>query len=86
MAITLSRDQSARLTASVRRFLSEQLDEEVGDMKARAFVDYALKEIGPLVYNQAVRDAERFMAERLGDLEATCYQKEFTWWAESKGR
>ena len=36
--------------------------------------------------DQAIKDAERFVADRVLDLEASCYEKEFTYWAEKTKR
>jgi uncharacterized protein (DUF2164 family) len=86
MAITLPREAVNRLTPSMKRFFDEQLDVEISDMKAAGVLDYVLKEIGPLVYNQAIRDAHDYFADRLGDLDASCYEKEFTYWPEKSKR
>lgn len=87
MAITLSKEATARLIPSLQRFFADELDVELGEMKVHLVLGYMLKELGPLVYNSAIRDAERFVSERVADLEASCYEKEFTYWAEKpKGR
>jgi uncharacterized protein (DUF2164 family) len=86
MAITLPREAVNRLTPSMKRFFDEQLDIEISDMKAAAVLDYVLKEIGPLVYNHAISDARDYFADRLGDLDASCYEKEFTYWPEKSNR
>lgn len=71
-----------RLKPSLARFFADEFDLELSDLKSALVLTYVLKEIGPLVYNQAIRDAERFVSERVGDLESTCYEKEFTYWTE----
>ena len=81
MAITLSKDSLAKLKPSLVRFFEEELDVDLGEMKTVLVLDYMLKDIGPLVYNQAIKDAEKFVAERVMDLEGSCYEKEFTYWA-----
>ena len=86
MAIALSKDTMARLKPSVQRFFAEELDQDLGEMKVSLVLDYILKEIGPLVYNQAIKDAEQFVAQRVADLEASCYEKEFSYWAEKSKR
>jgi len=86
MAITLSKDAVTRLKPSLKRFFEDELDMELGEMKTQLVLDYILKEVGPLVYNVAIKDAERFVAERVLDLEGSCYEKEFTYWAERSKR
>jgi uncharacterized protein (DUF2164 family) len=81
MAIELSPDLKKQLQASIKRYFVEHLDEEIGDLKAGMLLDYCLKEIGPVVYNRAIADAQAYFQERVVDLEGVCYEKEFTYWA-----
>jgi uncharacterized protein (DUF2164 family) len=82
MTIALSKDAVAKLKPSLQRFFDDEFELDLGDMKVVKVLDYFLKEIGPLVYNQAIKDAERFVADRVLDLEGSCHEKEFTYWAE----
>jgi uncharacterized protein (DUF2164 family) len=49
-------------------------------------LDYCLKEIGAVVYNQAIADAQSYFQGRVVDLEGVCYEKEFTYWAPDQRR
>jgi uncharacterized protein (DUF2164 family) len=82
MAITITPDARKRLLASIKRYVAEQLEQDIGDLKAGALLDYCLEEIGPTIYNQAIADAQTYFQERALDLEAVCTQKELTYWAE----
>jgi uncharacterized protein (DUF2164 family) len=79
-AIELSRDDKAKAIASLKRYLREELDDDVGDLKADIFLGFILEELGPTIYNQALADARTFFEERLADLEGVCYQHEFPYW------
>jgi uncharacterized protein (DUF2164 family) len=81
MAITLAPEAKKQLLTSIKRYFVEHLDEEIGDLKAGLFLDYCLQEIGPVVYNKAIGDAQAYFQERAVDLEGVCYEKEFTFWA-----
>jgi uncharacterized protein (DUF2164 family) len=80
MPIKLPPDTNKRLRASIQRYVREELDQEIGDLKADLLLDYFLKEIGPSVYNQAVADAQTYFAQRVADLEGVCYEREFGYW------
>ncbi|HJV01051.1 MAG TPA: DUF2164 domain-containing protein [Burkholderiaceae bacterium] len=80
MTIKLNKDVEQRLLASIQRYCAENMDEEVGELKARLLLDYCLREIGPSVYNQAILDAQSAMQERIADIETVCYQTEFSYW------
>jgi uncharacterized protein (DUF2164 family) len=86
MAITLSKDASTRLIASIKRFAAEHLDEQIGDLKAGLFLEFVLKEAGPTIYNQAIADAQAYFQGRVADLEGVCHEKEFAYWAPDSSR
>jgi len=86
MAITLSPDTTTRLRASIKKFLSEQLDEDAGDLKATLFLDFCLQEIAPSVYNRAIADAQAYFTGRVQDLEGVCYEPEFDYWMPDRSR
>lgn len=80
MEIELSRDVKARMLSSIKAFYAESFEVEIGDLKAALALDFILREIAPTIYNRAVSDAQAHMQERISDLEASCYQPEFTYW------
>ena len=80
MAIKLPDDTVKRLQASITRYAAENLDEEIGDLKAGLFLEFCLKEIGPSIYNQAIADAQSFFTDRVADLDGVCHEDEFGYW------
>ena len=80
MAITLTDDAKKRSIASLTRFCGAEFDLELSQIQAAALLDFVLKEIAPSVYNGAIADARAFLGDRLGDMEATCFEGEFTYW------
>jgi len=80
MALTIAPDKRAQLHASVKRYIIENFDADAGDLKARLMLDFCLQEVGAVVYNQAIGDAQAYMQGRLADLDAICYADEFTFW------
>ncbi len=79
-AIKLTDETVKKLRASIQRYFAENLDQDIGDLKADLLLDFALREIGPSVYNQAIADAQAYFQGRVTDLEGVCYQKEFAYW------
>ena len=84
MSITLPPDTVTRLHASLKRYVAENLDEEIGDLKAGLMLDFVLKEIAPSIYNQAIADAQTYFQARVADLEGVCFEDEFGYWTDSK--
>jgi len=80
MAIKLSKETRQALIASVKRFFAEDMEDEIGDLKASLVLDFCVQEIGPSIYNQAIADAQAHMQEKVTDLDETCFEPEFTYW------
>jgi uncharacterized protein (DUF2164 family) len=80
MTIKLEEEAEAYLLSSIRRFFAEELDDEIGDLKAMRVLDFCIREVAPSVYNQAIADAQTFFQERVTDLGGVRYEAEFDYW------
>ena len=80
MAITLPRETALQLTQSIKQFVAEELEQEIGDLKAGTVLEFFLKEIAPSIYNRAIADAQAYFQGRVADLEGVCYEAEFSYW------
>jgi len=86
MEVTLSDVATKQAVASIKRYLAEELDLDVGELKAGLMLQFILKEIAPTVYNGAIADAQTFMRDRVADLESVCAVPEFAYWERSAVR
>jgi uncharacterized protein (DUF2164 family) len=80
MAIKLTKEAEQRAVVSIQRYFIENLEDDIGDLKASLLLDYFLREIGPSVYNKAVAEVQAHLQERVTDLDGSCYQPEFGYW------
>jgi uncharacterized protein (DUF2164 family) len=76
VAITLPPETTKRLLASIKRYAAENLDEEIGDLKAGLLLEFCLREIGPPIYNKAIVDAQAYFTDRVADLDGVCHEDE----------
>ena len=53
---------------SLKSYFLQERDEEISDFQAENLLDAMVNVLGPVLYNQGIRDAQRFMAERTEDL------------------
>jgi uncharacterized protein (DUF2164 family) len=74
MRIQLTAERRERMLRSLRKFFEEELDLEVGDLRAARILDFFVKELGPPVYNQAIQDARKFLQQKLDDLDVEYYE------------
>ncbi|NNL66083.1 MAG: DUF2164 domain-containing protein [Myxococcales bacterium] len=76
MRIRLSDERRADLIPRIQAHCREHFDDDVGALKAELLLDFFVKELGPAVYNQAIKDAHDYLAEKLVDLEGEFYEPE----------
>ena len=76
MQIKLDDEQQQRIVDALQTFFDRDLDQSVSEFQAKQILDFFVKEIGAPVYNQAIRDARKFMQEKLDDLEGEFYEPE----------
>jgi uncharacterized protein (DUF2164 family) len=76
MRIRLSAERRGTLLAAIKRYFSAEFDESLSDFRAEALLDFFVRELGPPVYNQGVRDACGYLQEKLGDIEGEIYERE----------
>ena len=76
MRIKLEGERREGVIESVQRFFDDQIDFTLSQFQAERVVDFFVRELGAPVYNQAIRDAHRFMQEKLVDLEDEFYEPE----------
>lgn len=86
MPIILPDEITDRAIASIQRYVADELDQEIGELKARLMLEFFIKEIGGSVYNAAIADAQTYLRDRVADLEGACYVPEFAYWPKSTGR
>lgn len=66
--IILTKEEKASAIEAIKTYYITERDEEITDLAASLLLDFILKQIGPLIYNQALKDAHYFMSGQLEDL------------------
>jgi uncharacterized protein (DUF2164 family) len=80
MSIELSKEERQLAIASIERYFREQMDEPIGNIAAAGLLGFLLEEIGPLVYNRAVADAQERLLARIGELDIELHEEAFGYW------
>ena len=76
MRIRLTPDRRAALLQAITVYFQTEFDEPLSAFRAEALLDFFLRQLGPPVYNQGVRDAAGFMQSKLSDIEGDVYERE----------
>ena len=80
MKINLSQEGRADAIASIQRYFNENFPEPVGELPASLLLNFLIEEIGPVIYNQAIADAQARMQSRISDLNGELFADEFQYW------
>lgn len=78
--IEISKQARAAAIASIQRYFEENMTEPIGELPAGLLLNFFVEEIGPVVYNHAIRDAQQRMQQRVSDLDGEVYADEFQYW------
>jgi uncharacterized protein (DUF2164 family) len=78
--IEISKQSRADAIASIQRYFEENMAEPIGDLPAGLLLTFFMEEIGPVIYNRAIRDAQERMQQRVADLDGELYADEFQYW------
>lgn len=76
MRIRLSDERKGDILRGLTEMHARDFDEDLSAFRAEQILAFFVRSLGPSVYNQAIQDARKFMAERLEDLDATFHETE----------
>jgi len=86
MSIEISREARKAALDSIERYFDENMDEKIGRLGADALLYYFIAELGPVIYNKAVADAQERLQLRVMELDAEIYESEFQYWRDLERR
>jgi uncharacterized protein (DUF2164 family) len=87
MPIAISKEDRQQAVESLQRYFEENFEEPLGYLPAESLLDFIATEIGPLMYNQAVRDVQERLQARVAELDVDVHEDEFQYWRiASRGR
>jgi uncharacterized protein (DUF2164 family) len=66
--------------ASIERYFLENMEEKIGNVAAAGLLGFLVEEIGPAIYNQAVRDVQERLRLRVEEVDLEVHEDEFTYW------
>lgn len=80
MSIELSPEARKQIIASIQRYFDANMEEGIGNIAAGALLGFFLEELGPLVYNRAVADAQERIQARVMEIDIEVHEEEFQYW------
>ncbi|WP_171962602.1 DUF2164 domain-containing protein [Bordetella trematum] len=83
MSIELDSPARREAIASIQRYFDEYMETPIGNVAAGALLGFFLQEIGPVVYNQAVQDAQCAVQARIEGVALEVHEAPFTYWRQN---
>ncbi len=74
--IKLSKEIKAEIISRVQTYFEEDLDHQIGGLKAEFLLDFFAGEIGPCFYNQALSDCHTMFAKQMEAIADKIYELE----------
>jgi|HubBroStandDraft_4_1064222.scaffolds.fasta_scaffold78291_2 uncharacterized protein (DUF2164 family) len=78
--LELPKQTQAQAIASIRKYFDENLPEPIGDLAAGLLLNFFIEEVGPVLYNRAIADAQERIQLRAADLTGELFADEFQYW------
>ena len=78
--IELDKQVRQQAITSIERWFRENMDEPIGNVAASGLLGFFVEEIGPAIYNQAVRDVQERLQGRIAELDIEVHEEEFDYW------
>jgi len=66
--IKLTPQIKEKIIESLQQYFHNERDEDLGNLGADLMLDFILKEVGPMIYNQALIDVHEMMEDKLEDI------------------
>ena len=80
MAIGFPKDAKQQAIASIERYFQENMDEEIGNLRAGALLNFFVEEIGPVIYNMAVTEVQERLQTRVMEIDLEVNEAAFQYW------
>ena len=84
--VELGKDVRTLAIASIQHYFEENLTKPIGNLPAGQLLDFFLEEIGPVIYNRAISEAQVRLQQRVMDLNGELFADEFRFWIRKSAR
>lgn len=74
--IQFSNAEKEQMIHKVKRYFSEELDQDIGGFEAEFLIDFFAKEMGSYFYNRGIYDAETVVTEKVSEISDLLLQLE----------
>ena len=80
MAIEFPKEAKQQAISSIQRYFQENMNEEIGNLRAGALLNFFVEEIGPVIYNMAVAEVQERLKTRVMEVDLEVNADPFQYW------
>ena len=70
---SMKKEEKEIMVSKIQQYFELERSEEIGHLAAENLLDFFIKEIGPLVYNQAIDEAQKLVTMNMLRLDEDMY-------------
>jgi uncharacterized protein (DUF2164 family) len=74
--LTMQSEQKKKLRSDIQSYFENERGEEIGELAADNFLTFMIEALGPIIYNQAIRDARSVIMQQMERIEEEVYALE----------
>lgn len=64
----LEKEVKTEIISAIQEYFLNERDEEIGNLSADLLLQFMIQQVGPAIYNQAIRDAHVLVSKKIEDL------------------
>ena len=76
MKVSFSKEEKRILIPLIQQYFLDHRDEEIGILASELCLDFIASDIGPFIYNNALKDARKALEESTSELDYRLYELE----------
>lgn len=76
MALKIPREKKELLIKNIQLYFYEERSENIGELAAGNFLDFMIKQLEPIIYNQAISDARKVAMQQMDRMDEELYSLE----------
>ena len=66
--IKITKEETELLVSKIKKYFTDELDQEIGGFEAEFLIDFFAKEVGPHYYNSGLADAHTLFVEKSDEI------------------
>jgi uncharacterized protein (DUF2164 family) len=76
IVLKIPREHKALLVSKIRSYFETERSEKIGELAAENLLEFMIKQLGPIIYNQAIHDARTVVMQQMERMEEEIYALE----------